>query len=56
MTTANSDPQRVGRVIGGSLQGGLRARLEVPPQQVQEGSLMTIEDGGQVYFGTAADM
>ena len=46
----------IGYITGGSLQSGLTARLTVPPEAVQEGSFVVIEDGPRVFYGLVTDL
>lgn len=51
-----TDEKPIGYVVGGSLKEGLRVRLTVPPQAVQEGSFVVIEDAGWLFYGLVTDL
>ena len=46
----------IGEIIGGSLKEGLRVRLFVPPQEVQEGAFLVAEDNGWLFYGLVTDL
>jgi DNA helicase HerA-like ATPase len=46
----------IGYIVGGNLKDTLRARLTVPPQEVQEGSFVVIESGGWNFYGLVTDL
>ncbi len=46
----------IGYVIGGSLKAGLRARLTVPSQEVQEGAFVVITEAGWKFYGLVTDL
>ena len=47
----------IGYVVGGSLKNNLQVRLTVPPNQVQEGSFIVIEDdSGWLFYGLVTDI
>ena len=48
--------ERIGYVVGGTLKGGLRVRLTVPPQQVHEGAFVITESGGYLFYGLVTDI
>jgi len=48
--------QVIGMVTGGGLKENLHIRLSVPPQQVQEGSFIVIENQDWLYYGIATDL
>lgn len=50
------DNRTIGYITGGSLQSGLTARLTVPPDAVQEGSFVVVEDGPRVFYGLVTDL
>lgn len=47
---------QIGYVTGGSLKEGFIARLTVPPETVQEGSFVVIEDGPRVFYGLVTNL
>ena len=54
--TSEDTQDHIGRIIGGGLKASLQARLEIPPQQVQEGAFVVIEDGGWLFYGLITDL
>ncbi len=46
----------IGYIVGGSLKENLRARLTLPPEQVQEGSFVVIESDLWRFYGLATDL
>lgn len=57
MSAENStSPDPIGYIVGGSLKQNLRVRLSVDPQQVQEGSFVTILSQGWKFYGLVTDM
>ena len=46
----------IGYIIGGSLKEGLIARLTVPPENVQEGSFVVVQDGPRVFYGLVTNL
>ncbi|MBX3047984.1 MAG: ATP-binding protein [Anaerolineales bacterium] len=52
----SSGRRRVGFVVGGSLKTHLLARLQVPPQQVQEGAFVVIESNDWLFHGLVTDL
>ncbi len=57
-TPSQNDEQQtpIGYIVGGNLKDTLRARLTVPPQQVQEGSFVVVESGGWNFYGLVTDL
>lgn len=53
MTDANIP---IGYIIGGGLKEGLRIRLTVPADQVQEGSFVVCDSGQLRYYGLVTDL
>ncbi len=51
-----SDPNKIGYIVGGSLQEGLIVRLTVPPQRVQEGAFVVTESGNYLFYGLVTDL
>lgn len=51
----NENPA-IGYVVGGGLKENLRARLTLPPEQVQEGGFVVIESGDWLFYGLVTDM
>ncbi len=51
-----SDPDKIGYIVGGSLQEGLIVRLTVPPQRVQEGAFVVTESGNYLFYGLVTDL
>lgn len=47
---------QIGYITGGSLKEGFIARLTVPPETVQEGSFVVIEDGPRVFYGLVTNL
>ena len=47
---------QIGYITGGSLKEGFTARLTVPPEAVQEGSFVVIEDGPRVFYGLVTNL
>jgi len=48
--------KEIGTVIGGSLAECLTARLHVSPQEIQEGSFVTIKSGDWQFYGLITDL
>ncbi len=48
--------KEIGTVIGGSLAESLTARLQVSPQEIQEGSFVTIKSGDWQFYGLITDL
>ncbi len=48
--------REIGTVIGGSLSESLTARLHVSPQEIQEGSFVTIKSGDWQFYGLITDL
>lgn len=48
--------KEIGTVIGGSLAESLTARLHVSPQEIQEGSFVTIKSGDWQFYGLITDL
>jgi DNA helicase HerA-like ATPase len=46
----------IGYIVGGGLREGLRIRLTVPADQVQEGSFVVCESGRIRYYGLVTDL
>jgi DNA helicase HerA-like ATPase len=46
----------IGYVIGGGLKESLVVRLTVPPQEVQEGSFVVIENEDWLFYGLVTDL
>ncbi|MBR6089777.1 MAG: hypothetical protein IKP86_07580, partial [Anaerolineaceae bacterium] len=47
---------QIGYITGGSLKEGFTARLTVPPDHVQEGSFVVVEDGPRVFYGLVTNL
>lgn len=47
---------QIGYITGGSLKEGFIARLTVPPETVQEGSFVVVEDGPRVFYGLVTNL
>ena len=47
---------QIGYITGGSLKEGFIARLIVPPETVQEGSFVVVEDGPRVFYGLVTNL
>ncbi len=52
----HADEEKIGYVVGGSLQEGLVVRLTVPPQQLQEGAFVVMESGNYFFYGLVTDL
>ena len=52
----DTDKQKIGYVVGGSLQEGLIVRLTVPPQHLQEGAFVVMESGNYLFYGLVTDL
>ncbi len=48
--------ETIGFVVGGSLKGGLRVRLSIPPQAVQEGAFVVTASGAYLFYGLVTDI
>jgi len=48
--------RQIGTVIGGSLSENLVARLQISPQEIQEGSFVTIKSGNWQFYGLITDL
>lgn len=46
----------IGYITGGSLKEGFIARLTVPPEVVQEGSFVVVENGPRVFYGLVTNI
>lgn len=54
--TSPQPGKEIGTVIGGSLSESLTARLQVSPQEIQEGSFVTIKSGDWQFYGLITDL
>ena len=52
----NQEITTIGYVVGGGLKESLLVRLTVPPQAVQEGSFVVIENEDWLYYGLVTDL
>jgi hypothetical protein len=52
----NPNNHPIGYIIGGGLKESFRARLTVPPQEVQEGAFVVIESGNWQFYGLVTDL
>ena len=50
------DIKQIGYITGGSLKEGFIARLTVPPEAVQEGSFVVVENGPRVFYGLVTNL
>lgn len=50
------DNNQIGYITGGSLKEGFIARLTVPPEMVQEGSFVVVENGPRVFYGLVTNL
>lgn len=50
------ESNQIGYITGGSLKEGFIARLTVPPEIVQEGSFVVVEDGPRVFYGLVTNI
>ena len=48
--------EQIGKVVGGGLKEGLYVRLEVDPDQVQEGAFVVIDSGEWLFYGLVIDL
>jgi len=55
-STINNQQSSIGYVVGGGLKENLRVRLEVEPQQVQEGAFVVIPSNGWQFYGLVTDL
>ncbi|MCJ7625757.1 MAG: DUF87 domain-containing protein [Anaerolineaceae bacterium] len=51
-----TNDQSIGYVVGGSLKDGLRVRLTIPSQEMQEGSFVVTESGNWKFYGLVTDI
>ncbi|MEI7989850.1 MAG: ATP-binding protein [Chloroflexota bacterium] len=62
MDNANQESRTIGYIIGGGLKESFRARLTVPPIEVQEGAFVIIEnstpalEGDWLFYGLVTDI
>jgi hypothetical protein len=56
MTELNQGRRPIGFVVGGSLKNSLLVRLQVPPQDVQEGAFVIIESRDWLFHGLVTDL
>ncbi len=56
MSATDSSSEAIGYIVGGSLKDNLRVRLTVPPQEVQEGSFVTIASQDWKFYGLVTDL
>lgn len=52
----NDQNHSIGYIVGGSLKDNLRVRLTISPQEVQEGSFVTINSGDWRFYGLVTDL
>ena len=52
----SEDKQSLGYIVGGGLREGLRVRLTVPAEEVQEGSFVVCDSGRFRYYGLVTDL
>jgi len=52
----SEDNQPLGYIVGGGLRDGLRVRLTVPAEEVQEGSFLVCDSGRMRYYGLVTDL
>ncbi|MFN2276458.1 MAG: helicase HerA domain-containing protein, partial [Candidatus Promineifilaceae bacterium] len=52
----SEDSQLLGYIVGGGLREGLRVRLTVPAEEVQEGSFLVCDSGRMRYYGLVTDL
>ncbi|HAF60827.1 MAG TPA: hypothetical protein DCK95_00695 [Anaerolineaceae bacterium] len=52
----NKSDKEIGIIIGGSLSESLTARLNISPQEIQEGSFVTIKSGNWQFYGLITDL
>ena len=50
------DSQPIGYIVGGSLKDNLNVRLNVTPQEVQEGSFVVVDSGEWRFYGLVTDL
>src|SRR5512135_2749935 len=46
----------IGYIVGGGLKESFRARLTVPPEDVQEGAFVVIPSGNWQFYGLVTDL
>ena len=46
----------IGYIVGGGLEASLRARLTVPPEEVQEGAFVVVQHGNWKFYGIVTDL
>lgn len=51
-----TNDQFIGYVVGGSLKDGLRVRLTIASQEIQEGSFVVTESGNWKFYGLVTDI
>ncbi len=56
ISSKNTPHKEIGIIIGGSLSESLTARLNVSPQNIQEGSFVTIKSGNWQFYGLITDL
>jgi len=56
MTEMLDSRKHIGSITGGGLKENLHVRLEVPPQEVQEGSFIVISSRDWIFYGIATDL
>jgi len=52
----NDNLKPIGYIVGGGLRESLRARLNVPAQEVQEGAFVVIPSGDWQFYGLVTDL
>ncbi len=52
----NRDDKSLGYIVGGGLREGLRVRLTVPADQIQEGSFVVCDSGRFRFYGLVTDL
>lgn len=55
-STIEPNSSSIGYVVGGGLKEGLRVRLTVPADEVQEGSFVVCDSGQWRYYGLVTDL
>jgi len=56
MAEITEQNQSIGYIVGGGLKENLKARLTIPPHQVQEGGFVVIESGDWLFYGLITDL
>ena len=55
-SSINNPQSVIGYVVGGGLKENIRARLTIPPQDVQEGAFIVFDSGDWRFYGIVTDL